>query len=117
VFVFLPPDPQADLHDPATQFSSLVDLPAYVARPVIHRLWGEPWSGVAQSRVEEITAISKMTRIEDVYAAMGRLGIAWGITIGADYPAFDQDGSRSEFRIGLISVYRVGGARAAKSKN
>ena len=117
VFVFLPPDPQADLHDPAIQFASLVDLPAYVARPVMHRLWGEPWSGVAQSRVEQITAISKMTRMEEVYAAMDRLGIAWGITIGADNPTFDQDGSRAEFRSGSISLYHIGRARDVKPKN
>jgi hypothetical protein len=108
VFSVIPQNPDEDLKDPATQVSSMTELPAYLARPVVHRLWGEPWHGVAQSRMAQLDRLLKMTSLEEARAEMTRLRMSWLIVAASDQPAFDRDHARAEFRSGSVSVYHVG---------
>jgi hypothetical protein len=107
VFALLPVESEATLHDRATDFSSLADLPAYLARAKMNVLLGGEASQIAHVRVQQLRDIQTMNDPIAARAALQAMGIQWLITVGQNQLAFDPDAAQSNFRSQDVSVYRV----------
>jgi hypothetical protein len=107
VFALLPVESEAILNDRATEFSSLVDLPAYLARPKLNALIGGEAGQIANVRAQQLRDIQTMNDPIAARTALQSMGIQWLITVGQNQLAFDPDAAQSNFRSQDVSVYHV----------
>jgi len=107
VFALLPVESEAILNDRATEFSSLADLPAYLARAKLNVLLGGEASKIANVRVQQLRDIQTMNDPIAARTALQSMGIQWLITVGQNQLAFDPDAAQSNFRSQDVSVYHV----------
>jgi hypothetical protein len=107
VFALLPVESEVALHDRATDFSSLVDLPAYLARAKLNVLLGGEASQIANVRVQQLRDIQTINDPIAARTALQTMGIQWLVTVGQNQLAFDPDAAQSNFRSQDVSVYHV----------
>jgi hypothetical protein len=103
----LPVEPDAVLIDRATEFSSLVDLPAYLARSALSRLRGGEPARIAELRRQQLHSIEVLGNPMAARGALRQIGVQWLVVVGPNRVAFDPSAEQADFRSETVSVYHI----------
>lgn len=96
-----------DLFDLATQVASLTGMPAYLSRPHLEMIKGEPRRSVVLARLRAIREMEGQADYDAAMRLLGAMGVRWYVHAGERGPRFDPGRSRAAFSSGALAVYRT----------
>jgi hypothetical protein len=99
---------EAMLADPATEFTSLSNLPSYIGRPaMVPNRTGER-SRVVNHRISQLEEVAATSTYPSAMDKLRRMGVSWYVWIGRSGPTFDRSLTQPDFLSGTVAVYHAG---------
>ena len=91
----------------ATQVASLSGMPAYLSRPHLEMIKGEPRRSVVLARLRAIREMEGQADYDAAMRLLGAMGVRWYVHAGERGPRFYPGRSRAAFSSGALAVYRT----------
>ena len=103
VVALLPTEPESALSDRGTIFTSLADIPIFLARYPIQQLHGKRRALIADERMKLLNAIDLNNHNCGSFRMLARHGITWLVTYDVSKPV----GFPQSFKSNHVSVYDI----------
>lgn len=96
--------------DAGTQLAALSGVPAWLARPAVHKSGGER-EKVALERHAALLRVAGENELADAMARLRGLGVAWYVVADGSAPRWDSGRRLAAFVSGSVAVYSAADAR------
>ena len=96
--------------DAATQLAALSGVPAYLARPAVHKSGGER-QATALARHAALTEVAEQSSAPAALRRLRELGVAWYVVADGSGPRWDPGRRLAAFTSGGVAVYSTTDAR------